>query len=229
VHERNQGQAKEFENWLESKLNILGVLGDFIVRYAITKPETPENSILLSGHCHEEMAQEIISQLYKYANRDKPEWLDRLYEQKSVLEENTERAYFEIRAFLMNQISEAYSRHSKTINPNFDLDIIVTFEMRINYCLENKLLPYLHEHSRRDGEKEIRITHDMLTELHKKTENLESVTTMQDLAKELPNFTYINAKIGPKSAWILSGKRKDLIVFLETRTEELGYQRLMVD
>ena len=30
VHERGQKEAVEFEKWLDSKLNILGVLGDFI-------------------------------------------------------------------------------------------------------------------------------------------------------------------------------------------------------
>lgn len=84
VHERNEPEAKKFEEWLESKLDTLGVLGDYIGWYAITKPENPEQSILLSGKSYDEMAKEIISEFYKFANKDKPEWLDRLYEQKST-------------------------------------------------------------------------------------------------------------------------------------------------
>ena len=49
VHERNEPEAKKFEEWLESNLNTLGVLGDFIAWYAITKPEKPEQSVLLSN------------------------------------------------------------------------------------------------------------------------------------------------------------------------------------
>ena len=121
----------------------------------------------------------------------------------------------------MNQISEAYTRHSRTINPSFETNIEITFEMRLNYCLRNKVIPYLHDHIRQDGTKEvreIRITHDMLTELHKKAEHLEGVTTMEDLAKELPNFRYIVAKVGPKPDRVLAGEYKDFVNFLEGET-----------
>ena len=220
VHERGEKEALEFEKWLEPKYDILGVLGDFIVRYAIIKPENPEQSILFSKFSYDDMAKEIITEFYRLADKDKPEWLDRLYEQRSIIEENTERAYFEIRAFLMNQISDAYTRHIRTMYKDHDPEIIIEFQKRLDFCLQNKLIPYLHEHNRKDGVKEIRITHDILTELHRKIDHLEGVTTMQDLAKELPDFQYINGKIGPKSGWVLAGKRQDFIAFLEGETED---------
>ena len=92
VHERGQKEAVEFERWLDSNLNTLGVLGDFITRYTIIKPMKPEESILLSSDkSFENMAKEIITEFYKSAGKDKPEWLDRIYEQRSIVEENTER------------------------------------------------------------------------------------------------------------------------------------------
>jgi hypothetical protein len=220
VHERGEKEAVEFEKWLESKLDILGVLGDFIARYAILKPENPKQSILFSKISYYEIAKEIITEFYRLAGRVKPEWLDRIYEQRSIIEENTERAYFEIRAFLMNQISDAYTRHIRTMYKDHDPENIIEFLKRLDFCLQNKLIPYLHQHKRKDGVYEVRITHDILTELHRKIDHLEGVTTMQDLAKELPGFQYINGKIGPKSGWVLAGKRQDFIAFLEGETED---------
>ncbi len=221
VHERGQKEAIEFEKWLEPKLDLLGVLGDFIVQYVIFKPEKPEQSVLFSTNAsYDDMAKEIIAEFYKLAGKGKPEWLDRTYEQRSIFEENTERAYFEIRAFLMNQISEAYNRYIRTMYRDHDPGIVIDLLTRMNFCLKNKLIPYLHEHIRKDGVEEIRITHGMLTELRRKVDHLEGVTTMKDLAKELPGFQYINGKIGPKSGWILAGKSADFIAFLEGKIED---------
>ena len=115
MHERGQKEAVEFEKWLDSKLHILGVLGDFITRYVIVEPLKPEESILLSDKSHEDMAMEIITAFYKSVSKDRPEWLGRQFEQRSIVEENTENAYFEIRAFLMDHITDAYSRHIRTL------------------------------------------------------------------------------------------------------------------
>jgi hypothetical protein len=48
VHECHDEETKEFEKWFESRLDLLGVLGDFVARYVIVKPLRPEDSILFS-------------------------------------------------------------------------------------------------------------------------------------------------------------------------------------
>ena len=224
VHERGKKEAKEFEKWLDSKLHLLGVLGDFIARYVIIRPK-PEDSILFSTDMsYDDMAKEIIAEFYKAAGReDRPEWIDRLFEQRSIIEENTELAYFQIRGFLMEQITDAYSRHIRTIyNDEKDTDpkLSIDFITRLNFCLNNKLIPYLHAHKRKDNTEEVRISHDILAALNRKIDHLEGITTMEDLAKELPGFEYINGKIGPKSGRILAGKRSDFIAFLDAKIEE---------
>ena len=168
VHERGQKEAIEFEKWLESKLGILGVLGDFIARYAIVKAAGPGESILFSDKSSEEMAKEIITEIYKSVGKDRPEWLDRTFEQRSIVEENTEWAYFEVRGFLMDKITDAYSRHIRTLDTCDAPNIAVDFYTRLNFCLKNKLLPFLHSYTRKDGIEEIVITHDILKELRKR-------------------------------------------------------------
>ena len=71
------------------------MFGDFIVRYVIVKPIKPEESILFSDKSYGDMAKEILTEFYKSVGKNKPEWVDRIFEQRSIVEENTEQAYFE--------------------------------------------------------------------------------------------------------------------------------------
>jgi hypothetical protein len=196
VHERGQKEATEFEKWLDSKLHLLGVLGDFIARYVIARPAKQEESVLFSGKSHEDITKEILTEFYKSAGRDKPEWLDRLFEQRSIVEENTEWAYFEIRGFLMDNITEAYSRHIRSLYKEQDPGIVIDFNTRLNFCMTNKLLPYLHEYTRKDGTEEIVITHDILKELTRKLDHIEGITTLEDLGKEIPGLITVKGSWG---------------------------------
>ena len=221
VHERFQKEAKEFQNWLESKLDILGVLGDFIARYVIVKPEKPEQSILFhSDKSYDDMAKEILTEFYKSAGKDRPAWLDWTFEQRSIVEENTEQAYFELRGFLMGQVTNAYSRHIRTLYKEQDPDVVIDFITRLNFCLTNKLVPYLHKHTKRDKVEEIIITHDILAELKSEIDDLEGITTMEDLGKEIPGFECASRKMAGKSWRVLAGTSKDFIDFLEGKITE---------
>jgi hypothetical protein len=217
VHERGQKDTVEFEKWLDSKLHILGVLGDFITRYVIVKPLKPKESLLLSDKSHEDMAKEIITTFYNSVGKDRPEWLDRLFEQRSIVEENTENAYFEIRAFLMDHITDAYSRHIRTLYREHDPAVVIDFNTRLNFCMKNKLLPFLHSHTRKDGIEEVIITHDILKELRNKLDHIEGITTLEDLGKEIPSFMYCQRKLGlrNKNTKVLAGKDHDFVNFLE--------------
>jgi hypothetical protein len=218
VHERGQKEAVEFEQWLDSKLNILGVLGDFIARYVIVKPAKPEESILFhSDKSHEDMAKEILTEFYKSVGKDKPEWLDKIFEQRSIVEENTEWAYFEVRGFLMDHITEAYSRHIRTLYKEQDPGVVIDFHTRLNFCMTNKLISFLHVHTKKDGTEEVVITHDILKELTKKLDHIEGITTLEDLGKEIPGFNHCQRKLGPdnKNTKVLAGKRGDFVDFLE--------------
>jgi hypothetical protein len=224
VHERFQKEAKEFEAWLDSKLHIVGVLGDFIARYVIVKPENPEDSILFfassttaTSMSYDDMAKMILTEFYKSAGKDRPTWLDWTFEQRSIVEENTEHAYFEIRSFLMSQITDAYSRHIKKIYSREDPEpeLSIDFDVRLNFCLANKLISYLHDHLRRDSIRETVITHDILAELRREIDDLEGITTMEDMGKEIPGFEYTSRKLGGKARRVLAGTHKDFVDFLE--------------
>ena len=79
-----------------------------------------------------------------------------------------------------------------------DPGVIINFITRLNFCLTNKLVPYLHEHTRRDNAQEIIITHDILTELKRSIDHIEGITTMEDLGKEIPGFDYTSRRLAAK-------------------------------
>ena len=122
----------------------------------------------------------------------------------------------------MDHITEAYSRHIRTLYKEQDTGIIIDFYTRLNFCMTNKLLPYLHAHTRKDGTEEIVITHDVLNELTKRRDHIEGVTTLEDLGKEIPGFRYCQRKLGPdkRNTKTLAGKREDFVKFLEGEIED---------
>jgi hypothetical protein len=130
--------------------------------------------------------------------------LNRVFEQRSIVEENTEQAYFELRGFLMNQITNAYSRHIRTLYKEQDPGVTIQFSTRLDFCLTNKLVPYLQKHTRRDNIEEIIITHDILAELKRTIDHIEGITTMEDLGKELSGFEYTSRKLGGKAQRVLA-------------------------
>lgn len=122
----------------------------------------------------------------------------------------------------MDNITDAYSRHIRTLYKEQDPGIVIDFYTRLNFCIKNKLLPYLHIHTRKDGTEEIVITHDILKELTKKLDHIEGITTLEDLGKEIPGFEYCQRKLGPdnRNTKVLAGKRMDFVKFLEANIED---------
>jgi hypothetical protein len=168
------------------------------------------------------VAKEIIAEFYRSVGKDRPGWLDRVFEQRSIVEENTEWAYFEVRGFLMGQITDAYSRHIRALYKEQDPGVVIDFNTRLNFCMINKLLPFLHQYIRKDGTEEVVITHDILKELTRKLDHIEGITTLEDLGKEIPGFDYCQRKLGPdnRNTKVLAGKRDDFVKFLEGDIED---------
>ena len=143
-----------------------------LVRHCIIKPAKAEDSILFSDKELDELAVEIITEFYKSVGKDKPEWLDSTFKQRSIMEENTEQAYFEIRNFLVETITNAFSRNFRSFNyasaQTIEDENIVPNNagllVRLNFCLDNDIIPFLHKHGRKDGIDEIIISHDILIE-----------------------------------------------------------------
>jgi hypothetical protein len=146
-------EVKEFEEYFGKNADLLGIFGDFIARCIVKdKPD-----ILFSADkSHEEITKEIIIEFYKLANRPAPEWLDFKLEYSKVgIEDKTHEIYFALRGFFMNAITDAYSRHIRTLYKSQDPEVVIDFLTRLNFCLDNKLVPFLHKHTNKQGMNEI--------------------------------------------------------------------------
>ena len=210
IHEEKE--ANEFKQWLYERIDILGTLGDFTAKYVIDHPD------ILATKQWEDIAKIILAEFYNAADREPPSWLYYLVEQKAI-EESSEETHFELRAFFMDIITNAYSRHIKTLTPNQSHDIVldISFASRLNFCLDNELIPFLHQHINRKEQHEIAITADIFTELKKR--KIENITHLRDLGNEL-GFEYCQRKLGGRQTKVVCGERKKFIKLLEGNIEE---------
>jgi hypothetical protein len=204
-------EANEFKQWLSENIDILGVLGDFAAKYMMDHPD------VLATKQWEDIAKTILTEFYKAAGKKQPpSWLNYLVEQKAV-EESSEETHFELRAFFMDIITNAYSKHIRTLTPNQEVVLDVSFVSRLNFCLDSELIPFLHQHTNKKDQSEIAITADVFTELKKR--KIENITHLRDLATEL-GFEYCQRKLGGVQTKVVCGERKKFIEFLQGNIEE---------
>jgi hypothetical protein len=208
LHEEKE--ANEFKQWLYERIDILGTLGDFAAKYVI------DHSDILATKQWEDIAKVILTEFYNAGGKEPPSWLDYLVEQK-VIEESSEETHFELRGFFVDKITNAYSRHIRTLTSNQEVVLDISFASRLDFCLNNDLIPFLHQHTNRKNETEIAITADIFTELKK--QKIENITHLRDLATEL-GFEYCQRKLGGIQTKVVCGERKKFIDLLEGNIEE---------
>lgn len=196
----DQKEAEEFKKWLSERIDVLGVLGDFVAKYLMENPD------ILKTKQWEDLAKVILAEFYKTGGIEGPKWLDNFIEQKSI-EESSDETHFELRAFFMETITNTYSRHIKTLTPNQSQDIVldVSFASRLNFCLNNELIPFLHQHINKRNETEIAITADIFVELKKR--KIQNITHLRDLANEL-GFEYCQRRLGGIQTKVVCGERQ---------------------
>jgi hypothetical protein len=176
-----------------------------------------DNPGILLNNRWEDTAKAIITEFYKYAGKDAPEWIDYIMEE-DVSGQSDEETELEIRAFLINAITEAYTKHFKTfssIQQNNESDRAIqdtSIWSRLDFCLKNQLISYLHQHRQRGEEyPSIVITSDIMNVLKKY--DMRNLTTLKDIADEL-DFEYktielsklrktIRAVIAPRDKFVL--------------------------
>ena len=74
-----------------------------------------------------------------------PKWIEYFEEQKNVEEEVNEKKHFSLRAFLVEEITRSYSLNGRFFLFDTDTSINRDIFSALNFCLKNKLLPFLHE------------------------------------------------------------------------------------
>lgn len=167
----------------------------------------------------EELGKVIVTKFYNAANRQAPEWIDYLVEE-NVIEDTNDETHFELRSFFMDIITTTYGRHIKTLTANRDIVLDISFGSRLDFCLHNDLVPFLHQRNYQNkakDAKEITITADIFSELRK--QKIQNITHMRDLATEL-GFDYCSRRLGGTKAKVVCGPREEFIRFLDLQIND---------
>jgi hypothetical protein len=220
-----ESEKEDFKHWLSENhiLDKLKTLGDFTTSYVSENPEI----LTYSSYTWHEAATKILKAFYASVGKGAPTWIDLVAEQNLVLEAGEEKQ-FELRGFLQQAIMEAYRREVYT-NPDpatLDNDgkrikeMSVSFDQKINYCLENKSVTFLHLVKRNSGhEREIAITSNIRSELQK-YDRTKSVMTMNALASKIPGFESDLRNVGGARVRVICGPYSKFREFLNCEVRE---------
>lgn len=155
-----------------------------------------------------------MKEFYKAAGLPIPKWISLFVDETEVTEtaiqEANDTAYFELRGFFIQGVNDAYRNDPSVDEKNLRLE--ASFQQKLDRCLKKKLIPYLHDHYDKDRLSKIVLTHDVIAKL--KRHKISNVTTMQALAKEIPNFAYDVLKLNTGSARVVHGPYEDFVKFL---------------
>jgi len=189
---------EEQENFKKLNLEILGILGDFVsqnISIDILKKDWKITSV------------ELLKSFYKLAGRDTtPEWINLFEEQQDIEDESREKKYLGLRAFIIEEITRYYSLNNRAFSSDADVDINKDLFTALNFCLKNKLIPYLHQKN-----DDIIITIDIMQKI-----NIPNIAAFKDISSII-GFEYTVSRIGEgsKTMKVLKGSREDFCKFLE--------------
>jgi hypothetical protein len=211
---------QEFNAFISRGRKHLKVYGHFVARYILDNPE-----VLLKENVEDcdwkQTSEAILHEFYKAAGLPVPEWIKLFVDETEVTEtaiqEANDTAYFELRGFFIEDVNDAY-RNDPSVDEEKGLRLEVSFQQKLDRCLTKKLIPYLHDYYDKDRVSKIVLTHDVIGEL--KRHKISNITTMQALAKEIPDFAYDVLKLNTGSARVVHGPYDYFVKFLNSDFRE---------
>ena len=192
-------EQEEFKNKFNENKDSLSVLGDFSARHVVDNPS------LLMNKKWADIAKDILVHFYEFAKIPIPGWIDLFEEQKDAVDESSENAHFDLRAFLLDTVNNAYAR-----NKRFDQsEIEPNIHSRLQYCLTNNLISFLSE----SKDHTLIITHDIMTRLREKN-GIENITSLKDVGSQI-GFNSTSKYINGKKMRVLEGRREVFNNFID--------------
>ena len=219
-----EAEKNDFKIWLaeDDKIAKLRMLADFVATYVMEHPEI----LKYSSYAWYEPATTILKEFYRSVDKDPPAWIDLIAEQ-TIVKEVGEEKQLEFRGFLQQAISDAYRRDVYT-NPDPATtdsngtrieEMSVSFEQKINYCLDNKSVHFLHRCKRNKGEEsEVAITSDIRLDL-KNYDRSSGAATMEALAARIPGFKYDLRNVGGQRIRVICGPWSKFLGFVNYEVE----------
>ena len=141
MHDRDSQEAKDFRDWLNSKIHLLGTLGDFTANYIMHKPE------ILKEKEWTNIGIEILSEFYAKAGLDIPKWINLLIEYNESVHTQDE-VVLQLRGYFVNLINDTCNRYRPPTMiseyDSFDKDYMnhqLSLIEKLRACCERSLIP----------------------------------------------------------------------------------------
>ena len=182
------------------------IVGNFVANYILNN----QNLILHDKKNWKDIAKTILYELYKVTDKEVPKWIDYNLENETQLEREKNDLDLILRGFLIHKINDSYNKYHKSVISNSCLDgTNQPFEFRLNFCLDNHLIPFLSTNKNN----EIIITSDLFHEL--KVNRINTISSLQEVSAMIEGFEYGQKKIGKKNIKVANGNKLKFLEFLE--------------
>jgi hypothetical protein len=204
---------KDFKELFDQRVkHELRYLGDFTVNYIMEHQE-----LLLDGKKDwKEIAEIILTEMYKSVQKDCPEWIKYFVKEKQMAD-SKEDINLLFRNFLMEKVNETYNKYYRNIEKpsiiNSDSNAEVPnllFSSRLDFCLKHNLIPFLNPIKINEETNMIAITSDLVHELKKK---IPQISSLSEVAAIIDGFEYGQKRIGEKNIRVAYGTKKTIVGF----------------
>ncbi len=212
MYDRNSKEAKEFSDWLNRDIHLLGKLGDYTANYIMNRPEMIKNKDWT------EIGTEVLKSFYQEAGLATPDWIDLMVENEQASESQDEVRLL-MRRYFVNLINDACNRYRPPLDKDnhvkgeFGINPYLSMKGKLIACCEIHLISFIQYGFHKD-EKVFFITSDIMAELQKNHLS-DLVGSHKGLADHL-GFQHKNAKIGSDKV----KEQAKVIVVTEKQMEE---------
>jgi hypothetical protein len=154
------------------------------------------------------MAIEILTEFYKAAGKEVPQWIDDFVQETQVQDIAEEQDQI-VRGFLMKVVNDTHSKSYVSLTTSTDREHLKNrdFESRLVFCLDNDLIPFL----KRKSTGEVLITHDIVKEM--KAQRINHISNLSELGRIL-QCEVKPTKLGGKTARMVTISIQKFIEFV---------------
>lgn len=211
--DRESKEAKDFRDWLNDKIHLLGTLGDFTANYIMNNPE------LLKNKEWDGIGKEVLEAFYDKAGLDAPTWIDLMVEYNESVQTEDEAIQM-LRGYFINLINDTCNKYRPPkVTSEYDSKDSLHIEymsliQRLVECCKRYLIPFI---SYEQNKNIFYITPAIVQDLQKNRLG-DLVGSHKGLA-DLLRFKYGNARMNGGQSKVIVVSRKEMESLLDPKIE----------
>ena len=203
-------EVKDFKNLFEQQIkNELRILGDFTVNYLMENQEI----LINAKNDWKGIGEHILERMFKLVGKEyPPEWI-KYFVEEHQLKESKEDVELLFRSYLVNKINDTYNKYYRIIENSICKPEIpnLPFSNRLDFCLENNLIPFLNHTKIVNGTNILVITSDLIHDIQSK---ILSISSLNEVSQLIDGFEYGQKKLAGRNVRAAYGSKKQFLDFL---------------